>query len=317
MSHTALLTPTAVCLLTALSPTPATHVSLLSPDPVVGMLLAISVQQGHAQGQVGTTRRHLQHGAGCRACCSQCDPSLSFPWVRNAPAMLSLLKLYMAREWELINCTSSGEALNCKRHPIFWKLNADNKKLRCSPKPSTCALAMCMFVLSLDDGRNSLPRTEIPRGRAEAGPGCSDVWQHDSGHRCCPCSQPTPTSRQCPGGPMQRWSSAEPQTIAQDEPIIPRAAQKLPATAFNNRHLFLLYGLTFLLTLQSIIQPLSPPRARHNHPGIRVSAEQPGPAIVRPRRGEEILRHQPMSPHGGDTKGRGAGHKAALQGREL
>lgn len=85
--------------------------------------------------------------------------------------------------------------------------------------------------------------------------------------------------------------------------MIPRAAQKLPATALNNCHLFLLYGLTFLLTLQSIIQPLSPPEARHNHPGIRVSAEQPVPAIVQPWRGEEILRHQPMSPHGGDTKG--------------
>ena len=35
-----------------------------------------------------------------------------------------------------------------------------------------------MFVLSLDDGRNSLARMKIQRDRAEAEPGCTDIWQH-------------------------------------------------------------------------------------------------------------------------------------------
>lgn len=160
----------------------------------------------------------MQHRAGCRACCSQCDPSQPFPWMTNVPAMLSLLKLRMAGEQELINCTSSREALNCKRHPIFWKLNADNKKLRCSPEPSAGALAVCLFVLSLDDGRNSLPRIEIQRDRAEAGPGCADIWQHGSGRRCCPYSHPTPASRQCSGGPMQRRSSSVPKPLPRMSP---------------------------------------------------------------------------------------------------
>lgn len=87
-----------------------------------------------------------------------------------------------------------------------------------------------------------------------------------------------------------------------DETLPTGAAQKLSATALSNCHIFLLEGLTFLLTLQTFIEPLSPPERRHNRQGIRVSAEQPVPAIVRSRRGEEILRHQPMSPCGGDAK---------------
>lgn len=34
-----------------------------------------------------------------------------------------------------------------------------------------------MFVLSLDDGRDSLAYMKIQRDRAEAEPGCTDIWQ--------------------------------------------------------------------------------------------------------------------------------------------
>lgn len=78
----------------------------------------------------------------------------------------------------LASCISSAASLNCKRHPIFWKLNSDNKSLGCSQEPSVCALAGCMFVLSLDNGRNSLARMSAQRDGAEAEPGCAGIWQH-------------------------------------------------------------------------------------------------------------------------------------------
>lgn len=60
-----------------------------------------------------------------------------------------------------------------------------------------CALAMSMFMLSLDDGRNSLAHMKIQRDGAEAGPGCTDIWQlwlqpADAGAR--PLSYPAPHS---------------------------------------------------------------------------------------------------------------------------
>ena len=114
-------------------------------------------------------------------------------------------------EQELISCISSAASLNCKRHPIFWKLNSDNKELCYSQELSVCALAMYMFVLSLDDGRNSLAHMKIQRDGAEAEPGCTDIWQHQlqpPGTDARPLLYPAPCS------PGSRAASAQVACVA-------------------------------------------------------------------------------------------------------
>jgi len=136
---------------------------------------------------------------------------------RRVPSMLSsrssLRRSTHSRKQELISCISCAASLNCKRHPIFWKLNSDNKNLCCSQEPSLCALAVYMFVLSLDDGRNSLARMKIQRDGAKVGTGRTDVWQlrlQPPDADACPLSYPAAlaAAQPAPRYPVQHLSSA-------------------------------------------------------------------------------------------------------------